>query len=156
MLTETEIQNTKVNLDVAKIALAEVEKRFDDLMQTKENMEKRTFPLLAGYAAMATFLITHSVHLPAIIMFVGMIFLTASMMGRDYGCKGTDPDFWLQPNTLDTDETGLAVLIAYEIYHYSQKLDTSRASLIRKRQFIDIAILFGCISIIFAMICLSL
>ncbi len=158
MLTIQDIQQLKVNPEIAREALKQAEARHDDLEAAAKNLEKRAFTLLAGYSTVALFLFDQALKakaaapldkaylhfaIPGVMLIFANCLLVFAVRTLLYGSKGAHPASWLQPNTLDGDNGTLGTMLAYETHSYAVRIDASSGANRLKGIMLDLAIATG-------------
>jgi hypothetical protein len=160
LMTLAQIQACTVQPDVAKEALAQVEKRMTDLLEIKKSYEQRASTLLTGFSALALALLgaggafftsqTLVVHgfkyLPfAFFVAAAPMILAVWQMVRAQqpigaGTLGSTPDIWLRQGVIDATGNVVPVMQAYVVHYMADRINqTERANGIR-----EVLIIRGC------------
>ena len=159
MMSIEEIQNSEnINEDVVKEALNNVKEYLKDALDTKNQIEQRSFVLFNGVIPLliaefsAAYYVKYSAppHLDVFEALTVMIFFSTlslicliwSMMGFKYGASGSTPDKWLQKETLCADPKYFKTILAYRVFRTAPDIQLSVQSNAFKITLIRAAIVF--------------
>jgi hypothetical protein len=155
-----EIRDLKgLNVNIIKEYISLAEKRLDDVLEIKKELEQKSFTLLGGYitASLSLFglalkLVDYSFWLnaTAILFCCGVIPLFLSLKTSLYGIKGRSPSSWLETEdylTVERSGSGEACVYAYILHGYIPRIDQSIESNGKKSFYLNIAIWFGVLSL---------
>jgi len=116
-MTLEQIQASNINLDMAREALTQADKRLADTLANKDALERKAAALFGGYVTGAlaltgvgaTMFKEDGLDNPMSLVFLmaggfllaGLIVLAFVFYDRQYGALGSDPEIWLRPGTID-------------------------------------------------------
>jgi hypothetical protein len=156
MLTLDDLAEATINPQVAREAMAQVEKRLADALETKASHEQKAFALLAAYITLALALFTvfgvlatkddrlaQPFLASGFAYALGAVSCGVALWPRTYGVRGSDPSAWLRPGIIDGDEHALDAGLAYEIYFHEERIQSSARANRCKVWFIRAAIFVG-------------
>ena len=158
MLTLQELQAAPINVEVAREAHAQAEKRLEDALNTKSSHEQKAFAVLAAYVTLALALFTvfgvmssstgYYAIAPAFVVTggvyaVGGLLAAIALLPQSYGALGSDPSAWLRPGVIDGDGNALAFALTYETFFHKARIDASTTANQRKALFVRLAIIAG-------------
>src|SRR5271157_2435611 len=158
LLTEEDIRNLEnLNEEMIKEYCRLGEERLKDCLETKKQLEQKSFILLSAYITISLVLFHISTQenasiaygISACILFIGIFFLLWSIKLSFYGNLGKNPKYWLQDKkylTLNSDYN--RYIYAYNLKNLMDKIEVCKKSNQEKRAKISIAIYAGFISII--------
>jgi hypothetical protein len=167
MININELQNFNINIDIAKEAFSQSEKRLNDILETKKQYEQKAFILLNSYFLTSTALFTiafsifkskeslifYGFIIYGIILFIATFCFILSLLKDDYGYLGSTPDMWLKKDILEGDNSSLAIMLSYITYYHQERINYSLISNQKKEKWIDRGIyLTLCSPIIFFII----
>lgn len=159
MMTLKEIHASKINLDIAKEAYTQAEKKLNDILDTKKQFEQKAFILFSGYLTSAIGLFVLRLTLfnnkklfsvfivSSIILLLGVVSFCIALRTAQYGSLGSSPKMWLEKYILEGDNNMLSKMFAYLTFYCHEKIDISLKSNNLKAFFIDLGIYFGIIAI---------
>ena len=160
MMTLAEIESARVNPDVAREAYDQAAKRLADTLDTKKAYEQKAFTLFNAFLTLSLALFGTggalykdwgldytilSIWITAGLLVAGASCFVMALMDEMYGAIASSPDMWLNPGTIDGDDTVLPRMLAYVTYYHQERIDTStkannrKADLIRSGIFIGLA-----------------
>lgn len=140
MLSLSELQTLKINLAVIREAHEQAEKRLADALDTKKSFEQKAFTLFGAYTTISFALIgvagsmfkddgltnmVMAMGASGFALIVGAVLLVSALHERIYGALGSNPDMWLRSNTVDGDESTLAMMLAYITFHHQERIKAS-------------------------------
>jgi hypothetical protein len=158
MLTIEQIKDIDVDLDVAREALNQSEKRLDDAFEAKKAVEQKATVLFGTYVTIslalfgfaATLVNANLLHIKLWPFFVtGTFFILGAacfagvFRAAEYGNKGSEPSMWLRSGLIDGDKMGLARMLAYLAHHHSRRIEVSYQSNATKSRFLHSGMIFG-------------
>ena len=158
MLCKDEIRALygKISFDAVTLGMQHAEKRLEDALKTKDNLEKKAFAILGGYITIsvatlggAFFKIENGSSVFYSLIIIGIIFLLAAMMvlrslkTPNYGTIGSYPDAWLRGGILDGNRDSTALNIAYILHDYQGAITISDESNEQRLKKLDTAIRLG-------------
>lgn len=175
MLNKKEIQEnyTKLNKNSIITGITQAEERLRDSLETKKNLESKTFTLLNSYllATIAIFSVAAYCHenkintfftIPPLILsgtalLIGCVYLILSLSVSNYGTLGRLPDTWLREGVVnDENEDNFILNMAHILHDYQDRILTSDESNHRRSKNLNRAIYCGLFSaIIFSFLTLS-
>ena len=138
MMTLESLRNADVNLDAAKEALVQSEKRLGDALEAKKAVEQKATVLFGAYVTISLALfgfggaLAKDVGSKAWPVFIaGMVFVVGAaafarvFWGGKYGNLGSQPSMWLQSGRIDGNKDAFARMIAYVAYHHDSRIRIS-------------------------------
>lgn len=158
ILNLNDIQNLRnINNEAVKIFLSAAEERLKDALETKKQLEQKSFILFSGYitAAIALFGLSAKFsalefwfNLTAIPFCIAMIPLLLSFKASKYGNLGRHPKDWLENDKYLTVKTeNLSHIYAYMLYSFVNRINQSNTSNKKKAGYLNYVILSGMLSI---------
>jgi hypothetical protein len=157
-MTLEELERTHINLDVAREAHTQSQKRLEDALATKAGHEQKAFALLAGFVTLAVALFgaagvlwSNAAHVTAMALWLmGFAYSLAAMLAgvallpQTYGAVGSDPSAWLRRGVIDSEsQNALAATLAYETFFYGGRISASVRANYKKARLIRVAIITG-------------
>jgi len=161
MMTLEQIQASNINLDMAREALTQADKRLADTLANKDALERKAAALFGGYVTGAlaltgvgaTMFKEDGLDNPMSLVFLmaggfllaGLIVLAFVFYDRQYGALGSDPEIWLQPGTMDVQNSATALphMLAYQTYHHLARIAAGQKANSKKVDLLQWAIFFG-------------
>jgi hypothetical protein len=160
MLTLDSLRSVNINLDIAKEALVQVEKRLGDALEAKKAVEQKATILFGAYVTISLALFgfggtlakdinVAEVWAVFIVFIAGMFFVVGAgafafvFRGAEYGDLGSEPSMWLQSGRIDGDKDELARMIAYLTYHHANRIQVSYESNARKSRSLSLGLIMG-------------
>jgi len=150
-----ELKNLNINLIKDYTTLAE--KRLDDVLEIKKELEQKSFALLGGYLTASLTLfslalkfveINFWLNSTAMFFGLGVIPLFLSLKTSLYGIKGRSPSSWLcDGQYLTAPDKNAPLIHAYILHGYDERIEQSIESNSKKSKFLNIAIWFGVLSL---------
>jgi hypothetical protein len=145
MLTELELQalSEKIDLDVAREAHVQAEKRLQDVLGTKQSFEQKAFTLFGAYTTLSFALIgvagtmfkdqgvssiVVALGVAGSLLIIGVALLLRVFHARNYGVLGSNPEVWLQSGTIDGGTKVLPLMLTYMTFHHQNRIKVSIAS----------------------------
>jgi hypothetical protein len=151
MMTQDEIRYSKnINEKVVREAFNEVKERLKDLLDTKNQIEQRSFVLFNGLITLliaeitAAYYVKHitpvqseiyAALIPMIICSaLSILCLIGSMFGAKYGALGSNPNKWLQKDILCVKPKFFKTILAYHVFRYDNMIkNTNKSNTIKIR-----------------------
>lgn len=162
MMTLDEIRSATLNPKIVEEAHKQAEKRLTDVLDTKKSFEQKAFVLLNAYLtlSLAVFGVAGSIYktgwnsgqwIPffasGLFLIFGAISFAVALMDDKYGAIGSNPDMWLNKETIGSnDDTALYAMLAYITFYYQERINQSIRSNERKAKRIKIGISLGILS----------
>jgi len=158
MLTLEQLRAMAVNLDIAKEALSQSEKRLGDALDAKKMVEQKATVLFGAYVTISLALFGFAgtlardpVHARwAVAFFIaGTVFVCGAaafalvFRSAEYGNFGSEPSMWLQAGRIDGDHQALARMFAYLAHHHATRIEKSYASNAVKSRRLHIGMMVG-------------
>ena len=158
IMTLSEIHTATLNSTIVKEALKQAEQRLTDVLEIKKQLDGRVHMLLTSYVTMSLFLsgIAGTLYknsgqsalflafiITSITFIIGAAVLLFTLKAANYGVLGSAPEGWLRREVLEGDDNGLTTMLAYEVYHYQERITVSQNSNNLKACLLNIAILLG-------------
>ncbi len=155
MMTNDEIDQTTVNIDIAREAFQHVTLRLQDILSAKDGYDQKLSALFSGYVAICLALMAAAaaaatqptfewlaVHLffDGIMFAVGALCLALALIGMAYGSAGSAPETWLRPGIIDGDNVKSAMLIALIVRDHDSRISESIESNRKKARAIVVGI----------------
>ncbi len=142
MMTLEEIGNANINLEVAREAYAQTEKRLEDTLATKASHEQKAFTLMAAYTSLAIALfaasgllavnaahaLTPAFCVSGLLYAIGSAVSFGALWEQTYGALGSAPCIWLRPSVIDGDSKALPANLAYVAFFHQARIDAGVAS----------------------------
>jgi hypothetical protein len=147
MLSPEEMRNYEINSNIIHEALAQSEKRMEDLLKTKDGINQKLLILFNGYMPIiiglliACFIVAQNNPKALLLFFlaplacffiVSIIFFVLAFRGAQHGSIGSNPDFWLRKDTIAGDEKTLITVLSYLVHSYQEGIEQSYASNLKK------------------------
>jgi hypothetical protein len=146
-----------INEEAVKIFLSAAEERLKDALETKKQLEQKSFILFSGYITTVIALFGLSLkftalgfwfNLTAIPFCIAMIPLLLSFKASKYGNMGRHPKDWLENDKyLTVEKENLSHIYAYMLYSFVGRIDQSNTSNKKKACYLNYVILLGMLSI---------
>lgn len=158
MLSLEEIRDSKINIQIAREAYNQADKRLADILSTKEAFEQKAFTLFGGYMTALLGLFTAagvlyeqsginklsiSFLLSGAMVLLGVLCFVSALKGYGYGAAGSNPGMWLTKNIIDGDDDALPYMLACIIFHHQKRIKVSIESNRKKHFWISLGIAFG-------------
>lgn len=158
MLTPESLRSVDVNLDVAKEALVQAERRLGDALEAKKTVEQKATVLFGAYVTISLALfgfggtLAKNTNVAAKVwpIFVaGMFFVVGAgafasvFKSAEYGNLGSEPSMWLQSGRIDGDKDELARMFAYLTYHHANRIQVSYDSNAWKGRSLSFGLIMG-------------
>ncbi len=158
IISPMEIKDLKgINVSLVKDYTALAEKRLDDVLEIKKELEQKSFALLGGYLTASLTLFSLALKfvqidfwLNSTSMFfcLGVIPLFLSLKTSLYGIKGRSPSSWLcDAQYLTLPDEKIPTVHAYILHGYDERIEQSIKSNSRKSYLLNIAIWCGVLSL---------
>jgi len=148
----------KINPSIAREAYAQAEKRLSDTLETKKGFEQKAFVLFNAFIALALALCGVAATLyktggwannvtpflfSGLLMVAGAVCFALALLDKEYGALGSDPDMWLNSETIDGEDSTLPLMLAYITHHHKNRIKKSIEANNRKRERIRLGIFVG-------------
>jgi hypothetical protein len=161
MMTIEEIQAANINLDMAREALAQADKRLVDTLATKDALERKAGSLFGGYVTGALALfgvgatqlrdgatltpITFCFLSSGALLLLGLALLAIVFFTREYGATGSTPCMWLRQGTIDAKDSASALphMLAYICFYHDERIKRSERANLTKVELLQWAIVLG-------------
>jgi hypothetical protein len=143
ILSQTDLASASINPEIAREAVAQVERRLADTLETKKGFEQKASTLFSVYVALAVALFgvggtlykaTSSMAEVLPFLIVGFVFMCGALLfalalrGRRYGELGTSPTRWLERAVITGDARVLPLMQAYLVHDYIERIKASEQS----------------------------
>jgi hypothetical protein len=158
MLTLEELQQSRINPDVAREAYIQVDRHLNDILEVRKSFEQKAATLLGAYitVSVALFGIGGAIFkdvgmAPKVWPFfaAGLIFIAGAscfifaLKAGSYAGIGSTPEMWLNRGTIDGGENALPAMLAYITYHHHSRIALSLKSNRKKARWISAGIYLG-------------
>ncbi len=158
MMTLEEIRNSKINPLVSREAYEQASKRLEDALDTKKAFEQKAFILFNAYIALSLALFgfggaifrsdTATLHawpflVAGSMLLVGAALFVWALLDKGYGSLASDPDMWLNKDTIDGDDSVVPLMLAYITFYHKSRIAQSMKANNRKALFIRCGIFLG-------------
>ena len=143
-MTLDELKATNINEPIAREAHQQAQKRLEDVLNVKKELELKASALFGGYTtlALAVLALAGSLHktlgltvdvagLGAAggLLTLGAVFFVLALKDQNYGQLGSNPEMWLTEGIINSAvDNALPAMLAYVTYHYQTRIETSIAS----------------------------
>jgi hypothetical protein len=158
MLTLDALRSSSVNVEIAKEALAQAEKRLNDALDAKKAADQKATVLFGAYVTISLALFGFAGALlkdagqsanawPFFI--AGLVFVFGAMAfasvfrTAEYGNLGSEPSMWLQAGRIDGDNDELGRMFAYLAHHHAGRIRVSYESNAAKDRALNVGMLMG-------------
>jgi hypothetical protein len=160
MLTPEALRSSNVNFEIAKDALAQVEKRLSDALEAKKAVEQKATVLFGAYVTISLALFGFGgtlakdsnlapkvwpIFVAGIFFVIGAAAFAYVFRSAEYGNLGSEPSMWLQSGRIDGDKDAHARMLAYLVYHHADRIQVSHDSNARKSRSLHFGMIVGVI-----------
>lgn len=145
VLTLRELQAATIQVEVAKEAYSQVEKRLTDLIETKKSFETRAASMLTGFTTLAlalagagaTFFTSQPLvdgapkglpwafFVAALPLFLAAWSMVSVLFPTQYGNLGSSPDIWLERGVIDAPNNVVPDMQAYMVHYMIKRIATT-------------------------------
>lgn len=158
MLNEEDLRGLSINIEIAREAFAQVERRLEDVLETKKIIEQKATTLFSGYIAVSLGTFGFGAALlrePALRNIAWPFFLAgaffvfgaaafqAALVGAKYGYRGSSPESWLRGGVIDGQSEELGRMLSYLAGRRANMLNIGLLANDRKYRAVHIGMALG-------------
>lgn len=153
IMTPKEIQETQhVSYEIMQEALKQSEKRLEDFLDTKKDIERKAmflmcFCVLFCFVIAQIFKNTNILFLIYFLLVTAIALFNAALLPMKFGTIGSEPGCFLKKDIIGGDNRTLAYVLAYITHSYKLRIDVSYKSLKNKNKLVAIGSIMIMLSI---------
>lgn len=159
MLSLKELHAAKIDPDLAREAHSQASARLADGLETKKSFEQKSMTLFGGYTVVALAMfgtsassidegnpwLTGGLIVCGVSLTIGALLFVLALLDRDHGALGSQPTEWLTQEAIDSRESAVPHLLAYQVFHLQARIEATAASNKKTRRYVRAGIFIGLI-----------
>jgi len=158
VLTLNELQALTINASVAREAYAHVDRHLVDLLDIRKSFEQKAATLMGAYVTLSVALFgiggalfkdggvierVYPFFGAGCVFIIGAGCFIVALKTGTYAAVGSTPEMWLNRGTIDGGDNAVSAMLAYIVFHHSERIKLCARSNESKARWIDLGIYVG-------------